>query len=79
MTIPSHRWQTIRVRAYTHDISCGENPSSTGGLHMVQVRRARDGSTIYRIVQSNGQRSYCGQSRSEAEALAARWVRGGVA
>lgn len=79
MTIPSHKWQTIRVRAYTHDISCGENPGSTGGQHTVQVRCDRNGRNVYRVVQSNGQRSYCSSARSESEAVAAKWIRGGVA
>jgi hypothetical protein len=75
VTTLSHCWATIRERAYTHDISCGENPASTGGRHIVQIRRARDGNAIYRVVQANGQHTYCSPSRSEAEAVAAMWIR----
>lgn len=79
MTILSHYWQTIRERAYTHDISFGANPSSTGGTHIVQIRRGRDGRAIYRVVQANGQHTYISPSRSEAEAVSASWIKGGAA
>jgi flagellar hook-associated protein FlgK len=72
-----HRWTTIRERAYTHDVSRGEHPDTTGGIHLVQIRRNRDGLLRYRIVQANGQRSYCSAARSEAEAISARWIRDG--
>lgn len=79
MTTLSHRWTTIRERAYTHDVSGGENPDTTGGIHLVQIRRNRDGRLMYRVVQVNGQRSYCSPARSEADAVSARWIRGGAA
>ena len=44
-------WNTYRATGYTHDVA--NDPPSTGGVNLHQVRLAPDG-WRYRIVQSNG-------------------------
>jgi hypothetical protein len=70
----SRRYQTIAERPYSFDISGGRDTASTGGVHLVQVRRSSPaerpfrGAAVYRIVQRNGLHAYQGCSMSEHEA-----------
>lgn len=50
----THLWNTYATTGYTHDVA--NDPPSTGGVHLHQVRRSRDGRYLHRIAQSNGGR-----------------------
>jgi hypothetical protein len=70
----SRRYQTIAELPYSWDISRGRDTASTGGVHVVQVRRSSPaespyrGAFVYRIVQRNGIHAYQGCSMTAFEA-----------
>ena len=54
-------WNTYATYGYTHDVA--NDPASTGGVHLHQVRFGKAG-WMTRIMQSNGNHRAAGRARS---------------
>lgn len=50
-------WSVYREQSYTHDVSRGESPQSTGGLHTFEVRKFK-GTWQTRLTQHNGKHKH---------------------